>query len=141
MWYNSIMTWLLRSPLHFAVSSNVLALSYTGRNSGRRYTIPVNYVAAGDRLLVTSTPARTWWRNLRGGQQVSLRLRGRDVAATAEVLEGEAVAPALANYFRGAPHMAKHFEVQMLNGEPDAADVARVAPTRVMVVLQPQDAD
>ena len=66
-----------------------------------------------------------------------LRLRGRQVAATAEVLEGEAVAPALTAYFRAAPQMARYFEVKIENGEPDAADVARVAPGRVMVVVYP----
>ncbi len=140
MWYNGIMIGLLRSPLHATISGNVLALTYTGRKSGQRFTVPVNYVSDGRRLIITSTPARTWWRNLRGGQTVNLRLRGRNVTAEAEVLEGEAVAPALAAYFRGAPHMAKYFEVGMNDGEPDAADVARVAPSRVMVILKPHDA-
>jgi len=139
MWYNGIMIALLRSPLHSTISGTVLALTYTGRKSGRRFTVPVNYVSEGDQLIITSTPARTWWRNLRGGQTVSLRLRGRDVSAEAEVLEGEAVVPALAAYFRGAPHMAKYFEVAMNEGEPDAADVAQVAPSRVMVILRPHD--
>ena len=137
MWYNGIMIWLLRSPLHSTVSRSVMALTYTGRKSGRHYTVPVTYVSNGDRLFITSTPARTWWRNLRGGAEVVLRLRGRQVAARAEVIEGEAVAPALTAYFRGAPQMARYFDVKMENGEPDAADVARVAPGRVMVVVQP----
>jgi deazaflavin-dependent oxidoreductase (nitroreductase family) len=139
MWYNGIMVALLRSPLHGAVSRSVLALTYTGRKSGRSYTVPVNYVRDPDdnhRLLITSAPARTWWRNLRSGQVVSVRLRGRDVAAVAEVLEGGSRTEALAAYFRGAPQMAKYFEVKMVDGEPDTDDVTRVAPTRVMVILK-----
>lgn len=139
MWYNGIMIALLRSPLHGAISHSVLALTYTGRKSGRTYTVPVNYVRDPDdydRLLITSTPARTWWRNLRGGQSLSVRLRGRDVTSFAEVLEEDRAPTALAAYFRGAPQMAKYFEVKMLDGEPDADDVARVAPSRIMVAVK-----
>jgi deazaflavin-dependent oxidoreductase (nitroreductase family) len=141
MWYNGIMTALLRSPLHGAISHSVLALTYTGRKSGRTYTVPVNYVRDPDdyeRLLITSTPARTWWRNLREGQSVIVRLRGRDVLSFADVLEGESATAALAAYFRGAPQMAKYFEVKMEGDEPDADDVARVAPSRIMVAVKPE---
>jgi deazaflavin-dependent oxidoreductase (nitroreductase family) len=143
MWYNGIMIALLRSPLHGAISHSVLALTYTGRQSGQVYTVPVNYVRDPDdysRLLITSTPARMWWRNMRGGQSVTVRVRGRDVASFAEVLEGDRAAAALAAYFRGAPQMAKYFEVKMVEGEPDADDVARVAPSRIMVAVKPEAA-
>jgi deazaflavin-dependent oxidoreductase (nitroreductase family) len=143
MWYNGIMIALLRSPLHGAVSHSVLALTYTGRKSGQVFTVPVNYVRDPDeydRLLITSTPARTWWRNLRGGQAITVRLKGRDVNSVAEVLEGDSATEALAAYFRGAPQMAKYFEVKMVDGEPEADDVARVAPSRIMVAVKPQAA-
>jgi F420H(2)-dependent quinone reductase len=39
---------VLRSPLHFMLSDNVLLLTYTGRRSGKRYTNPVSYSRAGD---------------------------------------------------------------------------------------------
>jgi deazaflavin-dependent oxidoreductase (nitroreductase family) len=141
MWYNGIMIALLRSPLHGAISHSVLGLTYTGRKSGQTHTVPVNYVRDPDdydRLLITSTPARTWWRNLRGGQSLSVRLRGREVISFAEVLEGDSATAALAAYFRGAPQMARYFEVKMVDGEPDADDVVRVAPSRVMVVVKPE---
>lgn len=140
MWYNGLMTWLIRSPLHGVVSGNMLTVTYTGRKSGRRYTTPVNYVRRGDRLLIASLPERTWWRNLRGGQAVEVRLRGRDVTAQAEVYEGESVSPVLADYLRSAPGMARYFDVKMVGGEPDTAGVARVAPSRVIVALRLQGA-
>jgi hypothetical protein len=39
---------LLRSPFHGWLSDNVLLLTYTGRKSGKRYTIPVAYGRVGD---------------------------------------------------------------------------------------------
>jgi hypothetical protein len=34
---------LLRSPLHGLASGRLALITYTGRHSGRRYTIPVGY--------------------------------------------------------------------------------------------------
>src|SRR5215212_4045089 len=78
---------LLRSPLHGVLSDGVLLLSFTGRKSGRRYTTPSNYLldeAAGDTVLLTTDSP--WWRNLRGGAPIALRLRGRELAGRAEVV-------------------------------------------------------
>jgi hypothetical protein len=67
MWYNSMMKWILRSPLHGLISKSTMLITYTGHKSGKLYTIPVNYVRDEDVLSVTSYRHRTWWRNLRGG--------------------------------------------------------------------------
>ena len=74
-----------------------MLVSVAGRKTGRIYTTPVNYIRDGDALTVISRRYRTWWRNLRGGAPVTLRLRGRDLRGTGEVtaVGGEAVAAAL----------------------------------------------
>lgn len=70
---------LLRSPLHPVASARVALLTYTGRRSGRRYTIPVFYRDKGDRITVAvGWPDRkVWWKNLTGeGAPVDLLVRG-----------------------------------------------------------------
>ncbi len=138
MWYNAIMRWILRSPLHGLISKNVMLITYTGRKSRQVYTTPVNYVRDGDALSVTSFRHRTWWRNLRGGAPVTVRLEGRDLKATAEVIEDDAgVAAGLMAHLQEAPQLAKYFQVRLnANGQPDAADVARAAQDRVVVRIQ-----
>ena len=72
---------LLRSPAHGVLSDKLLLLTFTGRKTGRRFSIPMNYTEQGDTiLLVPQSPERkTWWRNLRGeGAPVRVRLRGTD---------------------------------------------------------------
>jgi deazaflavin-dependent oxidoreductase (nitroreductase family) len=135
MWYNPLLTMILRSPLHSLLSGNTLALTYTGRKSGRTYTTPVNYVRDGDRLWATSTRTRTWWRNLRGGVPVSLRLQGHEVQATGSVMEDEAaVAEALSAYLSKVPGWAKYFKVGLdASGQLDRNDLARAAKERVMI--------
>jgi hypothetical protein len=59
----------------------LLLLTYTGRRSGRRYTIPVSYVERdGGVVIQPSKPERKrWWRNLRGaGAPVHIVLRGTE---------------------------------------------------------------
>lgn len=51
-----------------------------------RYTLPVTYFEGADGAIRVFSNQR-WWRNPRGGASVTLRLRGRDVAATATVIE------------------------------------------------------
>jgi hypothetical protein len=73
---------LLRSPLHGLVSDSLMLITFTGRRSGDEYTTPVGYwVMDGTVIVTTHSP---WWRNLRGGRPVTLRLRGerRDGIAT-----------------------------------------------------------
>lgn len=135
MWYNRLLTTLLRSPFHALLSGSTLALTYTGRKSGKTYTTPVNYVRAGDRLLTTSSRDRLWWRNLRGGAPVWLRLQGREVKALGQAIEDEAaVSEALFAYLAQKPGLAKYFEVALdTGGLPDRDDVARTAKARVMI--------
>ena len=72
---------LLRSPLHFLLSGSLMLVTFTGRKSGKVYSTPVQYVRDGDSIVFFTQPARTWWKNLRGGSPVTLRLKGRDVQA------------------------------------------------------------
>jgi deazaflavin-dependent oxidoreductase (nitroreductase family) len=94
---NGTMSVLLRSPLHGLVSKRVMLITVCGRKSGRLYTTPVNYVRDGDAITVVSRTHRTWWRNLRGGAPVAVRVKGEDLKGVAEVVadDKEAVAKAL----------------------------------------------
>jgi hypothetical protein len=77
---NPVLGWLLRSPLHGLASRRLTLITYTGRRSGRHYTIPVRYEIAGDAVTITAHWAdrKVWWRNLTGtGAPVELVVRGR----------------------------------------------------------------
>ena len=71
---NPVVRLLLRSPLHGMLDSATLLLHVTGRKTGRRYDIPVNYVDLDGRLTIVTIAA--WRVNLRGGADVEVTLRG-----------------------------------------------------------------
>ncbi len=140
MWYNAFVKILLRSPLHNLVSHGMMLITYTGRKSGREYSVPVSYAIDDDgALLTTSFKKRVWWRNLRGGAAVMLRLEGQNVPAEAEVVEAEtAVADYLCTYFDRYPKMAPHFYVTLgPDGAPNPEELTAAAAKRVIVRTVP----
>ena len=75
---------LLRLPFRTPLSGRLMLLTFTGRKTGRVYRQPVSYVPDGDTLL---TPAGGRWKlNLREGQAIQVRLRGREVLARPEFI-------------------------------------------------------
>lgn len=82
---NPFVVALLRSPMHGLLDKQVLLLTFTGRKSGRAYTIPVEYSGESDILTIWS--GHRWCANLRGGAPVEVRLRGRQRTAWADVID------------------------------------------------------
>jgi deazaflavin-dependent oxidoreductase (nitroreductase family) len=81
---NVPMRLLLRLPFPTPLGARLMLISYTGRKSGKAYRQPVSYVQQGDTLLSPGGGAWKW--NLRDGEPVRLRLRGREVAARPELV-------------------------------------------------------
>lgn len=75
---------VLSLPFATPLSGNLMLVSYTGRKTGKAYRQPVSYVHDGE-VLLTPGGGR-WTLNLTGGRPVSLRLRGRNLAARAELV-------------------------------------------------------
>ena len=86
---NRVMRGMLATPLlSRAVGSRLVTLYIVGRKSGRRYTIPVAYTRDKDDVLI-GTPFG-WGRNLRTGEPVEIRLKGRRRTADVVVYSDEA---------------------------------------------------
>ncbi len=134
---NAFMQALMRSPLHPMLDSSILLITVTGKSSGKKYTLPVNYVRQGDKLILTSLRSRTWWRNLRGGAEVQVVLKGKETRTRATVIEtDQEAAAALAEYLRLVPQYARYFHVGLdANKEPLPEDIAQAARERVIIYL------
>jgi len=79
---------ILRSPLHRLLSASLLLLSYAPRAGGGERTIPVMYAEReGAMIVFAGSPAeKRWWRRLRGGAAVRLRIRGAERTGLAEAV-------------------------------------------------------
>lgn len=135
--FNNVPKLLLRSPLHGLMSKNVLLLTFTGRKSGKRYTLPLSYVQSGEQLLLgTETP---WWKNLRGGVPVTIRLRGEQRTGRADVVTDEhGMREAYRTILTLYPGYGRFIDVALdPDGQPNAEAVAR-GRARGLVVIRIQ---
>lgn len=63
------------------VNRNIAVLRYTGRRSGRSFSIPVAYRRTGDEITINANlpETKTWWRNFLGaGAPLTLQLDGTE---------------------------------------------------------------
>jgi hypothetical protein len=133
---NVLVTLLLRSPLHGLLSGNTVIIGFTGIRSGKHYSVPVSYIQDG--VVVRCITAGRWSRNLRGGVPVSLRLRGREVPGTADVVADDkaAVAQGLGELLRRVRRDRRLYKVGLdANGTLEVGDVQRAAQRNVMILI------
>lgn len=134
---NDFMSWVLRSPLHGMLSNGMMLITVTGCKTGKKYTTPVGYYRENGYLWVITNRNRTWWKNLRGGTEVSLLLKRKLVAAFAEPeLEECNVEKQMYEYLQHIPQAAKQIGVHMENGKPNEEDVAHAAKDRLFVRIK-----
>ena len=133
---NDFVKFFLRTPL-YVFMGNTMLITVTGRKTGVKYTTPVGFYRDGGFLWVITNRRRTWWRNVKDGAEVEMRIRGKDVTGFAEaILDEETVATQVMEYVRQSPMSAKALGVRMENGEPHPEDAARLAKERLFVKIK-----
>jgi hypothetical protein len=74
------------------LNRNIAMLTYTGRRSGRTFSIPVAYRRSGDNVVISVNlpEAKTWWRNfLDDGGPLTLLLDDTERAGHAVAKQDE----------------------------------------------------
>ena len=121
---NLVVRGLLRTPaLSRVIGSRLVTLYVVGRKSRQRYPVPVAYMVQGDDLLIGTSFG--WGRNLRTGEPIAIRLKGKlrwaDVRSYSKEPE---VVSAYAHMARINPTFAKFNRIHMdADGEPDRDDL------------------
>lgn len=121
---NRIVRGVLRTPLlGRAAGSRLIIVYVVGRKTGRHYAIPVAYANYEGSLLV-GTPFG-WARNLRTGESVDIRIKGRRRKADVRVVADEAGARALYGVLARDNHQFAKFNKIRLgaDGRPDTEDL------------------
>jgi deazaflavin-dependent oxidoreductase (nitroreductase family) len=121
---NRVIRGILRTPLLSQIAGERLVMLYVvGRKTGRRYTVPVAYTRHEGGLLI-GTPFG-WGRNLRTGEPITIRLKGRRRQADVQVFRDEAsVVGAYAIMCRDNRAFAKFNGIGFgADGNPDPGDL------------------
>ena len=121
---NRVVRVLLRTPLLCrVVGARLITIYVVGRKSGRHYAVPVAYTDHDGALLV-GTPF-AWGRNLRTGDAVDIRLKGKLRRADVVDLTDEAgVVESYRVMARENGQFAKFNKIRLdKSGEPNPADL------------------
>lgn len=124
---NLLVRGLLRTPgLSRIIGTRLVTLYVVGRKSRQCYSVPVAYMAQGDDLLIGTSFG--WGRNLRTGEPVAIRLRGKRCWADVQTYTKESeVVSAYAHMARVNPTFAKFNSIRVgEDGEPDRDDLRLV---------------
>ena len=123
---NRLVRGMLRMPfVARGIGSKLITLYVVGRKSGKRYTVPVAYTPHEGVLLI-GTPFG-WGRNLRTGEPVEVRYKGRRRTADVVVHTDEAaVVRDYAVIARDNRSFARFNHIGFgPDGEPDPSDLRR----------------
>jgi hypothetical protein len=127
---------VLATPLlHRVVSNRILVIDVVGRRTGRRYRIPVGYVATADGLLIGT--AGRWRRNLRPGDRVRVMRARTAYEMVADVVTDEdRCVPLYRQILAHNPVHGRYAGIRRdPDGEPNRTDL-RAALTRGIAVVR-----
>jgi hypothetical protein len=82
---NPVLRFLLRTPLLGAMGRGMMVLTFTGRKSGRRYSVPVSAHRSDDGLYAMAGAA--WRLNFRGGAATEVLHDGKTTTMHGELIE------------------------------------------------------
>ena len=133
---NFVVRLLLKSPLHFLMSSSVLLIQYIGRKSGAEYSTPVRYIRSDGCIRCFTSEEVQWWRNVQAEPTVSLLVRGSNKSYCANVLERDPthIQQLLAEFLAVYPQDAVYQEIRLnSDGSLNDEDLAG-ASNRAIVI-------
>jgi deazaflavin-dependent oxidoreductase (nitroreductase family) len=134
---NPLVAGILRSPLHSLLSKDMMLLTFTGRRSGKSYETPVSYVRDGE--VVRCFTHSLWARNLRGGADVTVLVRGDERNGRADVVTGDVdrIARAIEDFLTRVPRDLPYYDVTPdRDGRPNASEVRRAAEETSLIEIR-----
>jgi hypothetical protein len=91
---NPILRFLLRTPVAGAAREQMMVVSFNGRKTGRRYSIPLSaHRIDNDLFALTSAP---WKQNFRDGAAAEVLHKGKTTTMRGELIQDRAVVADLA---------------------------------------------
>ncbi|MBY0399538.1 hypothetical protein K2X89_04540 [Myxococcota bacterium] len=126
---NPIVMAVLRSRFHAIASAALLVVSWSGRSSGRRFSIPTGYQRDGDDVIVMLSKAdrKRWWKNFRSPWPADLLIAGRERTAMGTVVPpgSDAFYTLVEGTIRATPFMAKQFGLEAYDASRGLSDADR----------------
>ena len=118
-----------------------MLITFTGRKTQRVYTTPVRYLQRGDAVWAFTSAENKWWKNLKGGATVSLRIQGQERAYRAEAIANapDQVRNALGVFLLHFPQDAPYYDISLgPDRRPTESGLEKASTRTVWVKAHPQ---
>ena len=138
---NPIVRLLLQSPIHWLWSGSLMLITFTGRRTQRVYTTPVRYLKSGDAVWAFTSTETKWWKNLRGGASVTLRIRGEERTYRAEATADapDQIRNALGEFLSHFPQDVPYYDIRLgQDRRVSQSDLEKAAARTVWITAYPQ---
>lgn len=126
---NPLVERLLRSRLHGLASRALLVVSWSGKKSGKRFSIPTGYQRDGEDVVVLlSKPGvKTWWKNFRSPWPADLLIAGRERTAMGTLVPAgsEAFFRLVETTMKATPFMVEQFGLDAYDPAAGLSDADR----------------
>jgi deazaflavin-dependent oxidoreductase (nitroreductase family) len=121
------------------LSGRLILITYTGKKSGIKHTLPVQYAKSDDELIVVAGyhQHKKWWRNLRQQSTIKVCYCGEWFEGSATAFEGDVavIAPLFPAYMRRFPESARIRGLTLdSSGNVEDAEKLRKAVKEVVMV-------
>jgi hypothetical protein len=134
---NRFVVLLANSPFYPLLGKNMAVVKVQGSKTGKCFSVPINVLPVGGKLVVISMRKRKWWRNLRGDSPAILLHQGKTNPVRGIVIElPSEVEVGLKELLREFPQYLKYLGVHLTpQGVPNAKDTERLAKERILIYL------
>lgn len=135
---NPAMNRLLKSPWHWVMSKRLMIVSYSGRKSGREFSVPVSYYRDGSTVYCFTNG--NWRYNFKNPQGATLRIRGKDQLVTGAIFSGDRLEKTelMCQYFKAVPQDRKFYGVSLdSKGSPNREQVEQATHVVDIICFTP----
>ena len=133
---NPIVKFILDSPFHFIISKNLLALTFYGKKTGKKYKTPLSYLQKDNNIFCLTDQPNIWWKNLILQSEAEISLKGNRVRCSAIAeLESDSIEEMLTDLINHSPIDAFFAGIKFVDGKPDSRSIKEAVQRLVLLRL------
>jgi len=135
---NPIVRLILKSPIHFLISHQILLFRVVGRRSKRIFEIPASFAHINDSLVCVTLRANLWWKNFKNIETQEIYFRGKKIKKNISInfTDNAFVREKLKELIEHNPIDAFFAGVKLdRNKVPNSADLDKAAELHTVIIL------
>ena len=135
---NPIVRLILKSPIHFFISHQILLFRVVGRRSKRIFEIPASFAHINDSLVCVTLRENLWWKNFKDIETQEIYFKGKKINKNISInfTDNDFVRDKLKELIEHNPIDAFFAGVKLdKNKVPNSADLDKAAKLHTVIIL------